>query len=315
MVNPAISVLMPVYDTPPALLDQAIASILHQTCGDFEFLILDDGSRLEETRLGLERWAAEDPRIRLFHEPHRGLTQTLNRGLSVARGEWIARQDADDWSAPERFSIQTRYLRNHPETCLAGTDTQLHRADGKSLWRQSLPRKPESPRTFLEGNPFVHGSTMFRRKLALRIGGYRKEFPCSQDYDFFWRMCEAGGGVNLDQVLYHYRYTGGSISVQRAADQARAHRAARILAESRKRGEQEDIQAALRTAHAETLPDALGAALKQADHRMLAGQFALAAKEYARLLRSNPGSGLAWAKMARLAAFAAIPPAREGFFR
>jgi len=320
MVNaksvPAVSVVMPVYDPPLQMLAAAIESILLQTFGDFELLILDDGSRDPQTHFYLDLSATRDPRVRVLHEPHRGLTPTLNRGLQLARGEFIARHDADDWSEPERFSRQAGYLREHPEVALAGTETELHRADGRPLWRMRLPHsQPEILQAFQTGNPFVHGSTMYRRDLALAIGGYRDEFPCSQDYDFFWRLTEAGGAVNLDEVLYHYRYTGGAVSAQRAADQARVERVSRSLAGARRRGEIEDIPAALRAAGDETPSRAFEATLKQADHLMLAGDFSGARRAYLRLLRSHPASGLAWAKTCRLAVFATIPKARAATFR
>ena len=86
-----VSVLMPVYDAPLGMLDEAVRSILSQTFRDFEFLILNDGSR-SETRRHLDCWASRDARLRVFHEPHRGLTRTLNRGLRLSRGQLIARQ-------------------------------------------------------------------------------------------------------------------------------------------------------------------------------------------------------------------------------
>lgn len=313
---PLVSVVMPVYDPPLGMLATAIESILTQSFTDFEFLILDDGSKDQQTRFYLDLSATRDERVRVFHEPHRGLTPTLNRGLALARGEFIARQDADDWSEPERFSRQIRYLREHPEVALAGTNSQLHRADGEPLWSLHLPRtQSEISQAFQQGNPFVHGSTVFRRELALAIGGYREQFPCSQDYDFFWRLAESGGAVNLDEVLYHYRYTGGAVSAQRAADQARFQRAARMLAQARQRGEAEDILGALQAAGDEAPGDYFLASLKQADHLMLAGDFSGARKEYLRLLRSHPASSLAWAKTFRLAVFAAIPKARAATFR
>jgi len=313
---PAVSVVMPVYDPPVEMLAAAIESILCQTFGDFEFLILDDGSQDQQTRFYLDLSATRDPRVRVFHEPHRGLTPTLNRGLELARGEFIARQDADDWSEPQRFSRQVVYLREHPEVALAGTDSQLHRADGQPLWRLRLARTPgELSRAFQKGNPFVHGSAMYRRELALEIGGYREQFPCSQDYDFFWRLAETGGAVNLDEVLYHYRYTGGAVSARRAADQALVERATKNLAGARQRGEREDLLVALKEAAGETFSSRFRASLKQADHQMLAGDFSGAGTAYLRLLRSRPWSGLAWAKIFRLAVFAAIPQVREVSFR
>jgi len=98
------TVLMAVRDTPAAMLRQAIESIRGQTLREFEFLILDDGSERAETCAELERQAAADARICLERGPSHGLTATLNRGLALAAGEFIARQDADDWSEPDRLA-------------------------------------------------------------------------------------------------------------------------------------------------------------------------------------------------------------------
>jgi len=316
MVSPAVTVLMPVYDPPIPMLDRAVESVLAQTFRDFELLLLDDGSGDEPVRARLDWWALRDSRVRLFHEPHRGVPAASNRGLALARGEWIARQDADDWSEPERLFRQTAFLLEHPEVVLVGTDTESHSADGALLWRLRLPHaSAELKQALWKGNPFVHGSTMFRRRTAIEIGGYREALPCSSDYDFLWRLTEAGGAVNLEQVLYHYRYTGGSISAQRAAGQALVHRAAQILAGARRKGETEDVAAALAAAEAGTGSLAFRSLLKQADHVMLAGDYSGARSAYFDVLRSHPWSGLAWAKMLRLGIFRAIPPAREACFR
>lgn len=316
MVKPAVTVLMPVYDTPEAMLDQAIASILRQTLDDFEFLILNDGSQDGRVREQLERWATRDARVRLYHEAHRGVPGASNRGLALARAGLVARQDADDWSEPERLARQAAFLEAHPEVVLAGTDTWSHRADGAPLWRLRLPHAAsELAAAMWKGNPFVHGSVMFRRNIALAIGGYREQLPCASDYDFLWRLGECGETANLQEVLYHYRYTAASISARRAADQARVFAAAQALALARRRGEAENIPAALECAATPISSGALRASLKQADHFMLAGDFAGALRAYGSLLRDHPASALAWGKLLRLAVFAAVPPVREVCFR
>jgi glycosyltransferase involved in cell wall biosynthesis len=316
MVNPVVTVLMTVYDPPLNMLNTAIASVLNQTFGNFEFLILNDGSKGEEVRSELDRWASRDARLRVFHEPHRGVPSTSNRGLTIACGEYVARQDSDDWSEPERLARQVSFLEKHPDVALTGTDTLAHRADGSPLWRLRLPHtSADLSRALLGGNPFVHGSTMFRRSHALAIGGYREQFPCSSDYDFLWRLTETGECANLDEVLYHYRFTSGSISARRAADQVQVYLAAQVLAAARRRGEPEDIASALEESGRQIASDTLRASLKQADHFMLAGDFAGARAAYVHLLRANPGSVLAWAKLFRLGVFTAIPSAREVCFR
>jgi Glycosyltransferase like family 2 len=280
-----VTVLMPVHATPPAMVERAMDSIHAQTFRDFEFLILDGAC---------------------------GLTATLNDGLRQARGEFIARQDADDWSDPRRFELQLAYLRTHPETALCGTAAWMHQQDGSPLWRTRVAETHQQIQAALPyENPFIHGSTMFRRDAALSIGGYREQFVCSQDYDFFWRMSDRAASANLPEALYHYRYSAASVSANKAAEQARAHRAARILAGARHRGEPEDISAAF----ASSSSDDFRALLKQSDHLLLAGDYRGALREYATLLRSRPASAIAWAKLARCGIFAALPSVREACFR
>jgi glycosyltransferase involved in cell wall biosynthesis len=312
-----ITVLMAVRDTPREMLRQAIDSIRGQTLPEFEFLILDDGSERPETCAELERQDAADSRVRLVRGPPRGLTATLNIGLALAEGELIARQDADDWSEPERLERQAAFLYQHPQIALCGSNAWTHRNDGRPLWATRLPEGPAAIREALwKGNPFVHGGTLFRFGIARELGGYRKEFPSAQDYDFFWRLSDAGGAVNLPEPLYHYRYNGGAASARRAAEQARAYRAAQILAEARRAGAVEDVARALARAGRE-LEDAgpLPVALKQIDHRLLAGDFGAAGRAYAELLTAHPASRLAWGKLLRWAVFAAVPQAREWCFR
>jgi glycosyltransferase involved in cell wall biosynthesis len=308
---------MPVYDTPTELLDQAISSVLEQTFADFELLLLDDGSEDLRTHAALKNASTLDARVTVCHEKHRGLTPSLNVGLRLAKGEFIARHDADDWSDPQRLESQIAYLRSNPHIVVLGTAAWMHQQGGGRLWRVDLPLTPSHiAASFWTRNPFVHGSVMFRRDDALRSGGYREELRCSQDYDFFWRLSEGGRGANLPDAYYHYRFTPGSVSAARAAEQALAHSAARVLAAARQRGEPEDVEEALQIARsAPATASSFRASLKQADHLMLAGEYARALHAYLRLLRSHPASPLAWGKLLRLGIFQAVPAARRACFR
>lgn len=313
-----VTVHMNVYDTPAGLLRQAIDSIRRQTFRDFEFLIVDDGSRDSQTLRELERQAAADRRIRLERGAHAGVPRMLNRGLALAARPLVARQDADDWSDPERLEQQVAFLAAHPRLVLCGSNAWTHRNDGRQLWPTRLPETEDQIRqAFWRKNPFVHGSTMFRTAAARELGGYREAFPYASDYDFLWRLAEVGGAVNLPQPLYHYRYSSGAVSVHRAGEQARAHRAAQILAQSRWLAIPEDVERALDLAD-ETVGTGAGvlqAALKQADHSMLAGDCGSAGRAFAALVAAHPGTPLAWGKLARWAVFSALPPARRMCFR
>ena len=315
-VPPKITVLMAVYNTPPELLTQAVGSILAQTFRDFELLILDDGSTAQATLDRLLQAQDEDSRVRVCWERHRGLTPTLNEGLRRARGEWIARHDADDWSAPERLERQTAYLQAHPETVVVGSAAWMHQHDGTRLWCARFPESGEEiDQALWRGNPFVHGSVLFRKQAALEAGGYREALGCSQDYDFFWRLAEGAKGANLAEPLYHYRFTGGSVSAQKGREQAIAHTAARALALRRQRGQSENVNETVLSARRVFPPEAaLAGALKQADHLMLAGDYALSAQAYLRLLDAHPFALVVWAKLARLILFRTLPGWRKRLF-
>lgn len=317
-MSAAVTVLMAVYETPLPMLDRAIDSIRRQDYADFEFLILDDGSQSHALAACLDGHAAQDPRIRIAREPHRGLTAALNRGLELARGHLIARQDADDWSGVQRLGCQVRHFERHPATVALGSNAWTHQESGRRLWQTRLP---ESRAEILEmlprGNPFIHGAMMFRRGEALNAGGYREQFRCAQDYDFFWRLAERSEVANLAAPLYHYRFASGSISAARATEQVAAHYAIKELAACRLRGEREDPARQLADSR-RCLAQGSGVyrtLLKQADHLMLAGDYRGAGRTYLSLLRQYPGHPLGWGKLARLGVFRAIPFLREVCFR
>lgn len=313
LLNPQVTVLMAVYDPQLQMLAQALDSIQRQTFSNFELLIIDDGSRDPDVLRLLRQRAERDARIRIAQEPHRGLTPALNRGLALARGTWIARQDADDWSEPPRLQSQVEYFRTYPQTTVLGTIAWTHQQNGRPLWPMRLPTNHDDILHWLpHGNPFVHGSVMFPRLAAASIGGYREEFRCSQDYDFLWRLAERGFAANLAEPLYHYRYTNSSVSALRTSEQVRTRWAIQRLAEARQRGELQDIAEVLAQAE-DAVP--LESSFKQADHLMLAGKYREAFAAYLKLLGSQPRSPRAWAKLARLGVFTTIPPLRQACFR
>ena len=164
---PAMSVLMAVCNDAPRFLEEAITSVLNQSFEDFEFLILDDGSTQPATIDCLNQFASRDTRICFHREPHRGLTGTLNVGLSRCRAELICRHDADDWSSPDRFLSQVEFMSNNSRVAVVGSAVELCQEDGTSLWSQTLPCQPrEILEAFPMGNPFCHGAVCFRSNAA-----------------------------------------------------------------------------------------------------------------------------------------------------
>ena len=129
MKAPAVSVIMPVFNGR-RYLAKAIASVLAQTFADFELIVVDDGST-DRTPEILARFAENDARIRIVSRPNTGIVGALNDAIAVARGEFLARMDADDLCEPERFAKQVEYLRAHPDCVIHGT--QILRIDPGDL--------------------------------------------------------------------------------------------------------------------------------------------------------------------------------------
>ena len=202
--KPAISVLMAVYNAPENYLNAAIASILQQSCRDFEFIIVDDGSDVA-TGDRLRMWADHDQRIRLHKLPANvGLTKALNTGLKLARGDYLARQDADDVSGPHRLASELNFLVLHPENDAVGTNAVLIDVDGNRIGDMKID--PELL-GLSRRNLLVHGSMLFRRRVFDLLGGYDERMRLSQDYELYLRMLRLHGmriGV-LPEAHYRLR--------------------------------------------------------------------------------------------------------------
>ena len=209
---PRVSVLMAVRDGQ-AYLKEAVESVLRQTYRDFEFIIVDDGS-IDSSIEILEEYAAEDSRILLLrHQPSVGLTKALNKGIAIAQGIYLARQDADDRSMPERLELQVAYLDSHPALGLLGTAYSVIDAEGTHLATYHHPRTDTEIRwQMLFHNAFCHSSVMWRSALSKTPDGwYDEQLKYSQDYDLWARLLERVAGENLDLPLVAWRQHSTSI--------------------------------------------------------------------------------------------------------
>ena len=231
MQPPALSVLMSVYNGA-AYLQQAVDSILAQTFTDFEFIIINDGST-DETAVLLSQFT--DPRLRIVHQENIGLTRSLNRGIALATGRYIARMDADDVAWPGRFAAQAAFLDAHPEVVLLGTayrhvDTARHR----SIDIFPPTTNADIRRALLTENPICHSSAMMRRAALTAVGGYNEAFYYVQDYELWSRLAASGQVANLAEVLQTRHYHPQNLSnnfqteLKRLALHLRASRAAII---------------------------------------------------------------------------------------
>lgn len=165
--RPKVSVVMATYNARE-YLREAIESILNQTFKDFEFLIIDDGSTDDTVEI-IKGY--KDPRIVLCQRKHQGLIATLNYGIKVARGKYIARMDADDISEPKRFELEVRFLDGHQDYALVGTTTQIIDLQGRTLDVSAEPlHHEEIVRGLLVRNVLAHGSVMMRKDVVRKVG-------------------------------------------------------------------------------------------------------------------------------------------------
>ena len=186
-----ISVLLSVYNGEKWIYD-SIQSVLNQTFTNFEFIIINDGST-DETKNIIEKFLVQDKRIRLINQPNLGLTPSLNNGLKIAKGKWIARIDCDDIALPERLERQYIYGEK-TNACLIGCQSKIIDKNSKTInfvkvptTHKKLVRNLKSQKKF-----FSHSSAFFKKEIVIREGGYRRALIKSQDYDLWLRLSEVG---------------------------------------------------------------------------------------------------------------------------
>jgi len=226
---------MPAYNTA-RYLDAAIDSIRQQTFADFELLILDDEST-DATLAIARRHAASDKRIRVETRRHQGYARLLNEGLRLARGEFIARMDADDLTRADRFERQVAHLTADPHCVALGTWALIVDADGSPIQRIRFPLShAEIDGGNISGRyQMVHASLMMRSEALRALGGYRVEFEPAEDFDLLLRFAEKGRLANLPEYMYSYRAHPTQVTVQRYETQQRAMAAA-LSEAGRRRG-------------------------------------------------------------------------------
>jgi glycosyltransferase involved in cell wall biosynthesis len=212
---PKVSVIMPVYNEKQFLID-AIKSILEQSFIDFELIIVADKSDMPICALVN---SFKDSRIMLrVNEERKGITASLNIGLSMARGEYIARQDSDDISVRTRLFEQVKYLENHPEVGVVGTSCSIINETGTVIddWEAT----PNPTNALSSRNKIAHGSVMFRKRVVEEVGKYDEMFKYAQDYDLWLRVSKKSQIRNLPDRLYQLRVHKNAVGQQKAEEQA-----------------------------------------------------------------------------------------------
>jgi glycosyltransferase involved in cell wall biosynthesis len=221
---PTLSVLMPVYNAE-RYVAEAVESILNQTFEDFEFLIIDDGSTDRSLKI-LQRYAARDARIQLTSRPNQGFVKTMNELLLKARGELLARMDADDVAMPDRFARQVEFLQQHPNVvCVGGAQDWIDAAGRFLLHHPEAEHDAEIQHLALIGHtPINHPSALIRRSPMLQIGGYDESMYPSEDLDVWLKLGEIGALANLHETVLQYRQHDRSISEVKQSEQTQKRR-------------------------------------------------------------------------------------------
>ena len=222
--TPTVSVVLSVRDDEQ-FLAECLDSVLAQTDVSFEVIAIDDGST-DGSAVLLDAYAGRDTRLRVVHQPNAGLTRALIRGCAMARGRFVARQDADDIAFPGRLARLAAELDAHPEVVLVASEAVMFGPRGELLSSWVAAGRPDRDTS-------CHGTWMFRRGAYEQVGGYRPHFHVAQDVDLRLRFETRGEVRVLPDVLYAFRIREGSISatspiqkrLSRLADEAAARRA------------------------------------------------------------------------------------------
>lgn len=229
MTAPLLTVLLPAYNAEK-YIEETLNSILNQTFKDFELIVIDDCSTDNTNKL-ISKFS--DERIRLIrNEENLKLIKTLNKGIKLANGKYLARIDADDICLLERFEKQIEYLETHPDTAVLGTDIEFIDEKSKSIGRgiKHPTMHAEILWGFYRRASIYHPTVMVNLELLKDDFYYDENYPHAEDYELWMRLGDKFQLANLDEILVRYRVHGESvtqsfneISVQSTLRAIRAH--------------------------------------------------------------------------------------------
>jgi glycosyltransferase involved in cell wall biosynthesis len=236
--EPRVSVIIPAYNAQKYIVE-AVESMLVQTFTDFECIVVDDGST-DRTGQLLSMLAERDSRVRPMQVRHGGIVEALNAGIDSARGELIARMDADDVALPARLEEQVRYMDAHPDVVALGSKVLLVDPYNSPLWEIEVKTEHRDiDAELMVGNGWAlfHPTSIIRKKALVQVGKYRPEYQWSEDIDLFLRLAEVGKLANLPTATLRYRQHYASVN--RTKLDLQVKRVERLIADAyRRRGMQ-----------------------------------------------------------------------------
>lgn len=205
-IQPLVSVILPVYNGAKTIR-RAVESIIMQTYKNFEFIIINDGSKDGTPEILA---SLDDKRIRILHQDNQGLVASINRGIKEATGKYIARMDADDVALPERLKKQVDFMKRNPSMAVLGTAVKVVYNDGTERIRKRPFDTAAIRENIVKICPFSHSSVMIRKEVFDKVGLYDSSKDGSkqllvEDYDLWVRILVAGYDMaNLPDVLMLY---------------------------------------------------------------------------------------------------------------
>jgi glycosyltransferase involved in cell wall biosynthesis len=216
-MTPRISAIIGAYNNA-ATLERAIDSLLAQTASDLELIVIDDGSRDDSPEIA--RAAAErDPRVRAIALPENlGISRSLNHAIAAARAEFVAIQDADDYSEPNRLERQLDTLEHNPDIAVVGCRMREVDEQGRELVPRTRFVAGDVRSALLHFNPIPNTSAAMRRDRVLEVGGYDPRYRYAMEHDLWLRLAERYRIVTLDEVLA--TRTMGTANVAARAERA-----------------------------------------------------------------------------------------------
>ncbi|PGS56020.1 glycosyltransferase [Bacillus sp. AFS041924] len=207
---PKVSVLMSVYNSNINLLDRALLGIERQTFKDFEVVLVNDDPQNKKLKEYLKKKSENvNFKLRILeNEINSGLIYSLNKGLKLCEGEFIARADDDDFSYRERLAKQVEYLERNPKIAAVGTWVKIVNNNNESNTIRRYPVLKDIPKIIPIRCPIQHSFLMVRKGVIISNGGYEYEYPLAEDYALFLKLRVLGYELdNIQEVLGEYKFT------------------------------------------------------------------------------------------------------------
>lgn len=203
---PRISIVLPVYNAESTIIE-TLDSILAQTYGDFELLVINDGST-DRSEMLIRQY--NDSRIEIIeNERNQGLIYSLNRGVAAAKGKYIARMDSDDVMDPDRLNIQYEYMETHPDIAICGNFISIFNASGLIGKQIYGVTDDEVKAEMLFNSPICHPS-FFARSEVFKQFKYDTNYKYCEDYELLTRLLDKNKGCNIPRCLLKYRVSDHS---------------------------------------------------------------------------------------------------------